>query len=179
MNPTPDDAARIELAPYAIAWPARFKAEHILLRRAFAGAGVVIEHVGSTAVPGLAAKPIVDILLGAPELALIEARIPALEALGYTYVAKHEAVLPERRFFAKPAARPRSVHLHAVVYGSPFWKNHLAFRDALRAHPALAQEYHRLKLDLAARFGEDRERYTEAKAPFIERVLRAIGASSI
>ncbi len=179
MNPAPGKAARVELAPYSPAWPARFEAECDLLYRVFTGARVAIEHVGSTAVPGLAAKPIVDILLGATDLAAIEERIPALQALGYCYVAKLEAVLPERRFFAKPAAHPRSIHLHAVVFASPFWKNHLAFRDALRTHPALAQEYHRLKLDLAARFGEDRERYTEAKAPFIERVLRAFGATSI
>lgn len=179
MNPTPGNAARVELAPYSMAWPARFEAECVLLQQAFAGAGVVIEHVGSTAVPGLAAKPIVDILLGASELAHIEARIPALQALGYAYVARLEALLPERRFFAKPAAHPRSVHLHAVVHGSSFWKDHLAFRDALRARPALAREYHGLKLELAARWGDDRQRYTEAKAPFIEQVLREFGASPI
>jgi len=161
----------VVLVPYSPAWPMRFEAERARLAEVFASAGVVIEHVGSTAVPGLAAKPIIDILLGAPDLASIEANRTRLETLGYAYVPEHEDLLPDRRYFVKPVAHPREVHLHAVVFDSPFWNTHLAFRDALRAHPEWALAYETLKRELAQRHREDRVAYTEGKALFIARVL--------
>ncbi len=157
------------------AWPAQFEALRDGLLAAFAPASVVIEHVGSTAVRGLAAKPVIDMMLGAASLAAIEARIPALAAAGYEYVARHEATLPERRYFTRPAGTLPAVHLHAVVADGTFWRRHLAFRDALRADPALAARYGRLKRELADRFAHDRAAYTAAKAPFIAAVLADAG----
>jgi len=164
----------IEISPYSSVWLKWFEAERIVLGSVFSSPEVQIEHVGSTAVPGLGAKPIVDILLGALSLHVIEATIPALVALGYQYMPKHEAVLPHRRFFAKPQVRPRRFHLHAVELQSRFWYDHLAFREALRADSELASEYQRVKLELAARFGFDREGYTDAKGPFIQAVLARV-----
>ncbi len=84
---------------------------------------------------------------------------------------EHEAVLPQRRFFAKPVIRPRLFHVHAVAMDNPFFVEHLRFRDALRADPRLAVEYFSLKVELAARFGDDREGYTDAKSSFIQSVV--------
>ena len=166
------DRGEVQVVPYSPEWPRRFEAERAVLATVFAPGEFRIEHIGSTAVPGLSAKPIVDVLVGAATLADIEARVPAMAAQGYQYVPELEAVLPQRRFLAKPKVRPRQFHVHAVELGSRFWAEHLQFRDALRADPDLAAEYAALKLKLAARFGDDRKGYTDAKDPFIRSVLR-------
>ena len=160
-----------EVVPYDNAWPAHFDAVREILRRLFPEAD--IEHIGSTAVPGLVAKPVIDVMLGANSLAAIEERLPALRDEGWTYVAKHEAALPMRRYFTRPAGATPPVHLHAVVIGSTFWCEHLAFRDALRRDPALMARYALLKTELAARFAHDRAAYTDAKGPFIAAAVAA------
>ena len=162
----------VRIAEYSPQWPAVFAAEAEVIRSVFLPAEVHIEHVGSTAVPGLVAKPIIDILLGASSLPEIEHRIPALEAIGYSYVPEFEKQLPLRRYFSKPDRRDGRFHLHAVEHGSAFWHEQLRFRDALRAQPALRDEYARLKRRLAVTHNLDRAAYTDAKAPFIQRVLR-------
>jgi len=159
------------VVPYDPDWVAGFDAERERLLALFEPGEACIEHVGSTSVPELPAKPIVDMLLGVRQLADVERRIPALEARGWEYVREHEAVFPERRFLARPRHWPRSHHLHAVELGTPFWRDHLAFRDWLRAHPEDAAAYGRLKRELAARHGSDRSAYTEAKTSFVEAVL--------
>lgn len=169
----------IEILPYSALWPQWFAIERCLLTSVFSSPEVQIEHIGSTAVPGLGAKPIVDILLGAPSLAAIEAKIPALVARDYQYMPEHEAVLPQRRFLAKPQLRPRRFHLHAVVLGSPFWSEHLAFREALRSDSEVARAYEKLKRELALRFGFDRAGYTEAKSVFIRSVLAGTGDKAL
>lgn len=164
------------IEPYAARWPARFEAERAALR-AVLPQGFVVEHVGSTAVPGLGAEPIIDLMLGADSLRDIEAQIPVLEALGYEYRPEHEVQIPERRFFAKPRKRPRDFHLHAIVRGGAFWIGHLAFRDALRSNARLARQYEALKRRLASRCGDDRDAYTDAKGPFVSAVLTALRRS--
>jgi GrpB-like predicted nucleotidyltransferase (UPF0157 family) len=139
----------------------------------FAGSEAVIEHVGSTAVHGLGAKPVIDVMVGLPALVEVEGRIPALEAAGYEYVQEYEKQLPERRYFRKPRLGPRAFHVHCVIKGNDFWIRHLAFRDYLRAHPESAVAYYNLKRDLAMRF--TKEEYTQAKMPFIEDVLSEVG----
>ena len=174
--PEPGSAAvkRVVIVPYDDAWPERFEAERRVLSAVFAGTDVRIEHVGSTAVPGLAAKPIVDIMIGVSNLAEIEQRIAALEAGGYRYVPEYEAQLPERRYLRKPRLGPGVFHLHGVVTGSAFWVRQLVFRDYLRAHPESAAAYEALKRELASRL--DRTAYTDAKGPFIEGILAAAGS---
>lgn len=163
--------APVVIAPYDDQWPVRFheesKALASVLPRHF-----VLEHMGSTAVPGMPAKPIIDMLLGAGSLADIERVIPALERLGYEYIARHEAGIPERRFLAKPVVRPRGFHLHGVVMGGTIWNEQLRFRDLLRADAALAARYAGLKRHLARVFGDDRAGYTDAKRDFIHAALR-------
>ena len=159
----------VTIVPYDPEWPRRFDEERRELGAVFAGVEAVIEHVGSTAVPGLAAKPVIDIIVGVAVLAEVERRIPALEAAGYEYVPAYEQQLPDRRYFRKPRLGPRAFHVHCVVTGSDFWIRHLAFRDHLRTHPEAAAAYHHLKRELATRLSK--EAYTQAKSPFIEGIL--------
>jgi GrpB-like predicted nucleotidyltransferase (UPF0157 family) len=166
-------AGLVVIAPYSPEWPKKFASEKKELLSAFLPDHVNVEHVGSTAVPGLGAKPIVDIMLGATSLTVIERRIEDLAAIGYRYVPEFESVLPQRRYFVKPAIGPANFHLHAVETGSPFWVDDLAFRDSLRNDAALARAYLALKQQLAARFGDDPDGYTVAKASFIRGVLDA------
>ena len=138
-------------------------------------AGVVaMEHIGSTAVQGLAAKPVIDIAIGLREHAFGERTIEPITGLGYEYRA--ESGIPGRYYFRR--GDPRSHHVHMVEYGCPEWEKNIRFRDTLRARPDLAEEYAALKRDLARRYAHDRPGYTLAKAPFIERVL-AIAAQAI
>lgn len=168
----------VELSPYSPLWPAVFDVERERLAGFFAGEAVAIEHIGSTAVPGLGAKPIIDIMLGVASLAAVESRIALLEADGYRYVKEFEVAFPDRRYFDKREGNPGRFHLHAVLKDSPFWARHLAFRDALRADPALAERYWRVKQRSAARFPSDRAAYTEGKTDFIRGVLQASRASA-
>jgi GrpB-like predicted nucleotidyltransferase (UPF0157 family) len=161
------------VAPYSAEWPHQFSIVAQQLHAVFAGRVVQIEHIGSTAVPGLCAKPVIDVLLGARSLQDVEAVIPQLAAEGYAYVQKYESELPMRRYFVKSEAQMLRVHLHAVCVGSAFWVEQLAFRDALRASNQLRQEYGDLKRRLARTHEHDKAAYTAAKAPFIKQVLSA------
>jgi GrpB-like predicted nucleotidyltransferase (UPF0157 family) len=168
-------AAPIEIFPFSPQWLSLFRSEQTVLASVFPLSSFRIEHIGSTAVPGLGAKPIVDVLIGAPSLRAVDDRIAATQALGYQYMPEHEVVLPQRRFFAKPVTRPRRFHVHAVAIDDPFFAEHLRFRDALRADPALAADYFALKVELAARFRDDRDGYTDAKTAFVRSVLDRAG----
>jgi GrpB-like predicted nucleotidyltransferase (UPF0157 family) len=163
--------APVVIAEYSAEWPVAFAAEREALIDAFRPLAVEIEHIGSTSVPGLGAKPTIDILLGSCSLQEIESRIGQLELLGYRYVPEFEKELPHRRYFDRPPMSGPGVHLHAVVAGSAFWTEHLAFRDALRNSHTLANQYLELKRRLSGTFGADRAGYTDAKAPFIRAVI--------
>jgi len=157
----------VVIVAYDPRWPALYEEEKRLLRDLLGDALVAIEHIGSTAVPGLGAKPIIDIMAAVRRLADAEACIPALAAVGYEYAPEFETIIPERRFFRKGPPGCRTHHLHIVEVTSEFWDHHLLFRDYLRAHPAVAEEYLQLKKRLAVRFAGDRASYTEAKSDFI------------
>jgi GrpB-like predicted nucleotidyltransferase (UPF0157 family) len=162
----------VVVAAYDPAWPILFETERQRLEAVF-GQQACIEHMGSTSVPGLAAKPVIDMMVGAATLAAIERHISDLEALSYEYVPEFEVVMPERRYFCRNSGGKRTHQIHAVVVDGEFWKRHIAFRDHLRAHPETAAEYQALKHDLARRHRLDREAYTDAKGPFIRRVEAA------
>jgi len=159
----------IRLAPYDSDWPARFESERSLLEGAIGERAVGgIHHVGSTAVPGLAAKPIIDILVGVTDLTSSRACFEPLAGLDYHYAP----YLPEQmHWFCKPGPHRRTHHLHLVPEGSSRYREELAFRDLLRADPATASDYLELKRELAVRFEHDREGYTDAKSEFIARAL--------
>jgi GrpB-like predicted nucleotidyltransferase (UPF0157 family) len=155
----------VEVVEHDPTWAARFEAERPQLAGIFDGRAVAIEHIGSTSVPGLCAKPIVDILVGLRELKLADAEIDAMERLGYEYLG--EFGLPGRLYFRK--GEPRTHHVHVVAYGGEHWERHLAFRDTLRSNPDERRRYDELKRRLAAE-GHPREVYSELKTPFIREV---------
>jgi GrpB-like predicted nucleotidyltransferase (UPF0157 family) len=159
------------ITPYSPNWPTQFHAIREELLSAFAPTAVTIEHIGSTSVPGLAAKPVIDVLLGARSLADIESKIKPLSKIGFPYVPKYERELPMRRYFVKSSPTSLRVHLHAVELNSRLWQEHLAFRDRLRADANLRAQYQALKLRLAEEFADDKAAYTDAKSPFIQAVL--------
>ena len=161
--------AGVLLVPSDPAWPARFAREAERLRAAAGEIPVTIEHIGSTAVPKLLAKPTIDILVGAGALEPADELVPRFEKLGYVYVKAYEEKLPMRRFLRTGS---RTHNLHVVEKGGAFWQEHVAFRDWLRTHPDDVRRYAFLKQQLVQRFGSDRDRYTEAKAPFIAEILR-------
>jgi GrpB-like predicted nucleotidyltransferase (UPF0157 family) len=167
---------RIVIVPYDPSWPNEFELEAALVRTALGQSGIAAEHVGSTAVVGLAAKPIIDLMIGVRGLGEARSKVGALEALGYRYMPEFEAQIPERLFFQR--GEPRTHHVHLAEITSTFWQRQLLFRDYLRGHPDVARDYQALKEDLAARFGHAREAYTQAKTAFIETVLEQARAAS-
>jgi GrpB-like predicted nucleotidyltransferase (UPF0157 family) len=157
----------IEIQDYDPEWPTMFRAEKGRIRATFGGLAKDIQHVGSTAIPGLASKPIIDILLALEDLTEISAYLVRLKELGYANVPHNEDA--ERRFFQK--GMPRTHHVHVVRSGGwTYWK-HLLFRDYLLDHPSTVKEYELLKRTLAERFRDDRSRYVEGKSEFIESVI--------
>lgn len=167
----------VELREYDPDWSVRFEQERERIGGVFDGRAVAIEHIGSTSVPGLAAKPIVDVLVGLRELGLTDGQISAMEALGYEYLGEHG--LPGRLFFKK---EPRTHHVHVVEHGGYHWERQLVFRDALRSDPEERRRYDEFKRRLAAE-GHPREVYTEMKTPFIREVesrarARGVGPSA-
>jgi GrpB-like predicted nucleotidyltransferase (UPF0157 family) len=161
----------VRVVPYDPAWPDLYAAEVARLSPIFLSHGValVLEHTGSTAVPGLAAKPVLDILAGRRDDSDRAPAIAALEAAGYLY--RGEQGIAGRDFFRR--GEPRQYHMHLVAVGSPFWNDHRTFRDYLRAHPDAAADYARLKGELATRFPDDREAYIDGKTVFVESILAA------
>ena len=164
----------IEIVPYDYTWPALFEAEAATLREGMRGLALRIEHVGSTSVPGLAAKPIIDIQMSVATLENMDTYSMLLAQRGYTHVSlgAFDLVYP---FFQKPAESCATHHLHLCVFGGEQERRHLAFRDYLRSHLAVASEYVELKRSLAAAHDgatlESRERYSLSKTPFISSVL--------
>jgi GrpB-like predicted nucleotidyltransferase (UPF0157 family) len=157
---------RIVIAEPDPAWPRRFAAERARIAAALGARAERIEHIGSTAVPGLAAKPIVDVLVAVARLAEDEL-VPPLERAGYVLRVREEDHLMVR-------TPERDVHVHLWPSGSPAVAEHLAFRDRLRASPEDRAAYERLKRELAARDWDDMNHYAEAKGELI-RAIRARG----
>jgi len=170
--------SEIEIVPYDPGWPAAFEAEAVRLRAALGALALRIDHNGSTSVPGLGAKPIIDIQVSVAALQPLSAyRIP-LEAIGYVHLPHpDDAFCP---FFHRPMEWPHTHHVHFVERGGPEERRTLAFRDYLREHPGTAHDYEQLKRALATQLAasdhESRERYARAKTDFIERAIAlAIG----
>lgn len=158
----------VKLAPYQAEWPRLFEAEKKELQGAIGQYVLDIQHVGSTSIPGIPAKPILDIGIAVSNFEEATICIAPLEQLGYVY--RGENGIPRRHYFRKGA--PRTHHLHMNEITSPDWENQILFRDYLRQHPQVAQEYAALKTRLARQYDRDREQYLIEKAPFIEEVLR-------
>jgi len=163
--------SELVLSEYQDTWPRQFLLVAEQLRSTVPAQGAILEHIGSTSVPGLCSKPVLDVMLGVASLGEVEATIPALAAIGFVYRPEHEATIPDRRYFVRPEGQTARVHLHAVLLGGLLWKQHLHFRNALRAESLLREQYASLKRALALAHAGDKAAYTEAKAPFIRQVL--------
>ncbi len=130
----------------------------------------VVEHIGSTSVPGLAAKPIIDIMVGLTDFAQADVLVRRIQSLGYEYVSQFEDEMPFRRYFRKDNASVRTHQIHMVAFGIEFWHRHLAFREYLKAHPNIAAEYATLKRKLAEQEWQDVNDYADAKTEFIQSI---------
>lgn len=161
----------VSIVEYHDGWPEDFHKAAAELTTAFADLAVAVEHIGSTSVPGLCAKPVIDIMLGVQQLSQADLRIAALAELGYRYRPEYETQLPDRRYFVRQAGEIPRIHLHTVITGGLLWRRHLAFRDALRGNPQISRQYGDLKRRLAVSHADDRAAYSAAKAPFIEQIL--------
>jgi GrpB-like predicted nucleotidyltransferase (UPF0157 family) len=157
---------RVYLQPYDARWADEFARESSAVARALGSILTAIHHVGSTAIPGIRAKPIIDILAVSTAISLLDERPSPLEALGYE--ALGEFGIPGRRYFRKNnSAAERTHQIHAFQTGSPQIFRHLAFRDYLRAHPAAARDYDALKQQLAESYPNDISSYTDGKGSLI------------
>ena len=161
----------IEVVDYDRDWPRQYAAERDRIRSAIGEATLAIEHVGGTAVPGLPAKPVIDLMVGVEDIERAGPAVAGLINLGYEYVPELESELPDRRYFRK--GTPETHHVHMVPVSSDYWAEHLLFRDYLRSHPQAAAEYGTLKRGLASRHRRARAAYRAGKGPFIDRVVAA------
>jgi GrpB-like predicted nucleotidyltransferase (UPF0157 family) len=165
----------VAVVPYDPAWPRRFELERALLQQALAPwleGG--IHHIGSTAIPGLASKPIIDIMAGVHDLDEARASFQRLRVLSYVHTPHRPGIA---HHFSKPSDRLDEVThgLHLTEPGSDLWRERLAFRDALRSDPDLARKYEQLKLRLAQEHRNDVAAYTDDKRDFVGQILTAAG----
>jgi GrpB-like predicted nucleotidyltransferase (UPF0157 family) len=163
---------QVIIEPYDSSWPEKFESEGLLLAPVLAPWLVgPIEHVGSTAVPGLAAKPVIDIMAAVRDLPSSMPAIEALKSSSYCYFEYRADVM---HWFCKPSPVERTHHLHLIPFDSSLWRDRLAFRDRLRSDAATRGSYTELKLALASKHRNDRDAYTDAKTDFIRAVLEDI-----
>ncbi len=155
-------------------WHEAYEEEAEAIRQALGDKAIDIQHVGSTAIPGIKAKPILDIMVGIKNFADGPTCIGAMESIGYEYAGTD--IVPDDHIFGRGIKGDTRTHLvHAVEYGGYHWNRMIAFRDALRRDPALAGAYEQLKIDLAGEHAQSRAEYTKAKHEFIDEVVKASG----
>ncbi len=164
-------SAKIEICPHDPLWPTAFEREKAAVLAACGAILLAVHHVGSTSIPGLAAKPVIDMLAVLDRHDDGLACVAPLLSLGYEYRGANG--LAGRHYFSK--GRPHSHHLHMLAQGHPEIARLIGFRDHLRANPAEAAAYEALKRDLALQYGEDRRCYTDAKSAFCKRIMRTAG----
>jgi len=166
----------VEIADPDPAWAAQGEAACAEVHDALAPFVVEVQHIGSTSVPGLPAKPVIDLLVGVRSLDDSPAIVAAVTGLGYEYVPEFEDELPNRRYFRRFAGEVRTHQVHLVERtDAEWWDRHVAFRDWLRTHPEDRDAYAELKRALADRHRHDRAAYTDAKSDFIHAVERRCG----
>ncbi len=170
-NTQPKSQRTVSVVPYQTSWAADFAKERTALIATLGEVVQAAQHIGSTAVVGLAAKPIIDILLTVTDLQALDAQSATLATLGY--VAKGENGIIGRRYFQK-GGQVRTHHLHAFVQGAPQITAHLSFRDYLRENPDVVAQYAQLKLALIRQFAHDTVRYQAGKDEFITQLFQKI-----
>jgi GrpB-like predicted nucleotidyltransferase (UPF0157 family) len=157
---------------YDPCWPVLFEHEKEAILTALGNWVLQIDHIGSTSVPGLAAKPVIDIGVGIRSLSDAQGLFPSIERLKYVYEPALEQLLQERRFFWKGTPAIHTYHLHLTEVDNPVILKPIQFRDYLRKHPAAAREYGELKKELAKRCQQDLDAYVSGKTTFVERILK-------
>jgi GrpB-like predicted nucleotidyltransferase (UPF0157 family) len=162
------EKGKVLLSEYDTNWPLEFENEKKSIQNTLTENEIRIEHVGSTSVENLCAKPIIDILIGINHFDEGYKFASLLQATGYAY--KGENGIPGRHFFVK--GDPRTHHLHMVEMNSVFFRDHLLFRDYLRENPEEKNQYAELKKSMAVKYVDDREKYTDSKAEFIQNILQ-------
>ena len=157
---------------YDPSWPGEYEQESARVRAALGSLALTIEHVGSTSVPGLVAKPIVDLLVGVRSLVEARHAVPTLLApLGYRHMVEYEAWLPDEMLLRRGMPGPWTHHVHVVEPSTARWDELVLIRDYLRRHPAAAARYGVLKKALALESGDDIERFREGKRAFLQAAL--------
>jgi len=176
MDPLGLRRGEVVVVPSDPRWPILFEQAAAELSTALGPAMLAVHHVGSTAVAGLCAKPILDLLVSVPSFSGAERLVPQLRELGYEFRPNEE--IPDRHYFRRPpGGEIRTHHLSLAESSSRHLQVTLAFREALRRDAELASAYARLKLELARRFPFDRPAYIEGKSPFVQQVLASIGVT--
>ena len=170
-HPLGTQGGHVEIVGYRPEWPLAFERESAAIREACGPWAVEVHHIGSTSVPGLAAKPVLDMMPVAAGPSEAGETVPRMAALGYQCLGEYG--IPGRLYFEKDVDGRDVAHVHMFPLGHPGIRTHLAFRDYLRAHPVAARDYERLKRQLAVKHRADREAYTDAKAAFIEGIIAA------
>lgn len=150
-------------------WELIYKQEERAIKELLGDKAISIEHIGSTSIKGLGSKPIIDFMVGVEDITEVEEFIQSLASMGYEHVYHKE--FPNRRFFRKGQWRAGTHHLHVYKYGSEEWDNNILFRNYLRTHSDVLENYSQLKKDLAEKYRYDRTAYTNAKHPFIVEVI--------
>jgi len=158
---------KVSVVEYRPEWQEMFEEEKQLLQTVLCEVSTKVEHIGSTAVNGLAAKPIIDIMIGLPDFSVADELVLRIEALSYEYFKKYEDEMPYRRYLAKNLNGIRTHQIHMVEIGGEFWIRHLLFRDYLQQNPKMANEYAALKKQLAEHDWVDVNEYADAKTKFI------------
>ena len=159
----------VKLVPYTYKWKEEYVKEEKLLYSVIGKYALDIEHVGSTSIEGLDAKPIIDIAVAVESLDKLKSFKKLLEDIGYEY--RENACTEDRIMFAKGSEDLRTHYLHIETLNGPIWKNHIYFRDYLRLHKEYIHQYSKLKRDLAEKFEDDRYLYTKEKNKFISMIL--------
>ena len=163
-------SGQVSIEDYTRQWLEAFEEECDRLVAAVGPLALAIEHVGSTSVPGLCAKPVIDIAIGVTDLLTGKECVGPLSDIAYEY--KGDAGIPGRHFFAKGNPENRTHYVHVEPLNSVLWRNHILFRDYLRCHPDEAAIYGQLKRALAEKFSEDRDAYALGKNNYIETIIR-------
>lgn len=164
----------IEVVPYRSHWPSLFRMEARKIAAVLANELILIHHIGSTAIPRIKAKPVIDCLIEVRDIDSVDLFNDSIMALGYD--PRGENGIAGRRYFNKARGSIHTHHLHIFQLGHPEIARHLNFRDFLRAHPEQAQAYSRIKEDLAQKFKHDSEAYTEGKTIFVNEIDRLSAA---
>ena len=161
---------KVKLLAYNTAWPRLYKREEKLLLSVAREYILDIQHIGSTSVPGMKAKPIIDIVIGVKSLKDGKKCVGGLEKIGYEY--KHDAGVKGRHFFVKGTEKNRTHYIHIVKLNGNNWENYIYFRDYLRAHKIAVIKYNKLKEQLAKKYKHDRDTYTTRKSFFIQGIIK-------